>query len=676
MKRIGNAVIAGLAVWCLPHLLNLGNNHLAVTYSWLGVFLWGVLWYVLEKAETVKTVEAVKKESTCWKAAWLPGLAFSLCLAFGSSLDQIGSIDLTNPGMWLAILVWGWIFRLWTAAAWSRIGEWQDGKVQKSCLWDESSGLPVRKNGRIPEMKQSEKNCGHLFRESGEPEENKEYPSGETGRMGEKTESPVGLIGGTKYSNNTKNSLWLISRWEGLSRGKQLMVTACLLFVCWLPVFLAVYPGFFVYDAQDELLQVQTRRFTEHHPLPHVILLGGMILAVNKLAGSYNAGIAAYTLFQMAVLACVFSYGLLYLKEKGIQRWLWLSAACYFAFFPVIVMFSLCSAKDGIFSAALLILLVTLLEAGKDPEGFWRDRKAVLTLLISAVVMMSFRHNGSYAFLVLVPVILWRAKKCRKRAGTVLAFIFCLWYVLNTGLAGLLQAVPSGKQELLTVPIQQLARVWTYDREELSEEQLDTLYEILPEEALKRYRPKLSDSVKSDFRNEVFLEAPGRYVKLWLELFLEHPVTYLNGWLMTSYGFWYPDTVIDVYRGNTVFTYTYEDSSFFGYEVEQPGIRESKLPWLAEFYRKLSLEVWHHKIPVVSMLFSPGFLFWYYVFAAGYAYTRKKAEWLLFFAMLFLVWLTVLLGPTFLPRYVLILWFALPFSGLVFAEETDGAAGV
>lgn len=46
------------------------------------------------------------------------------------------------------------------------------------------------------------------------------------------------------------------------------------LLLCWLPVFLAVYPGFFVYDAQDEYIQVATRVFSTHHPLVHVLLLG------------------------------------------------------------------------------------------------------------------------------------------------------------------------------------------------------------------------------------------------------------------------------------------------------------------------------------------------------------------------------------------------------------------
>ena len=125
---------------------------------------------------------------------------------------------------------------------------------------------------------------------------------------------------------------------------------------------------------------------------------------------------------------------------------------------------------------------------------------------------------------------------------------------------------------------------------------------------------------------------------------MRHPFTYLNAWFMTSYGFWYPDTVIDVYRGNSVFTFTYEDhitrqSLFWQYfikrfqlfftqafliiSVSPPGTRESKIPILNEWYRKMSLEITQQRMPLVSMLFSPGFLFWIFAFLAGYAFYRK-----------------------------------------------------
>ena len=36
------------------------------------------------------------------------------------------------------------------------------------------------------------------------------------------------------------------------------------------------------------------------------------------------------------------------------------------------------------------------------------------------------------------------------------------------------------------------------------------------------------------------------------------------------------------------------------------------------------------------------------------------------FFMMFFVWLTVIFGPTYLPRYVLMFWFGLPLLGAMF----------
>ena len=622
--QLAGALLAFAGTACLPYIWNVKGESLAISNSWFGVFLWGVFWFLINKALAAKEIfeandsvdeggklpadnvhgyaekteaggrtgERHRRERRQILAAGLSAFFFSLCLAFGTSLEQGENVDFGNGMMWLSVGVWTIIFTLWICKGWELLAE---------------------RNARA----------------------NRRAKAGE---------------------------------WEAISGKKRALLLFCFFLLCWLPVFLAVYPGFFVYDAQDEFVQVETRQFTTHHPLPHVLMLGGIILAVHKLTGSYNLGIAAYTLFQMCLLSGVFTYVLSYMGKCGIKRSLRAITALYFAFFPVIVMFALCSAKDGIFTAALLLLLISIYEMAKGGEKFFESRKFPVLFCASAVIMMCFRHNGMYAFLVMIPLLLYGGKGIRKKLICLLGITFALYFMVSAALTAVLSAGHSENQEMLTVPIQQLARVYKYDKESLSEEEIETLYEIIPEEALRFYAPKVSDGVKVWFQNEAFAAEPGKYAGLWLKIGLKHPFTYLNAWFMTSYGFWYPDTVIDVYRGNSVFTFTYEDSSFFGYEVEEPGKRESKIPWLDECYRRMSLEIAQQKIPVLSMLFSPGFLFWIFVFAAGYAFYRRNCKVLLPFALIFLVWLTVILGPTYLPRYVLILWFALPGAVAVLAE--------
>ena len=438
------------------------------------------------------------------------------------------------------------------------------------------------------------------------------------------------------------------------------LLPSALIFVMYLPVFLAVYPGFFVYDAQDELMQVVTRSFSTHHPLVHVLMLGGIIQLVHKLTGSYNAGIACYTVFQMLVMAGIFGWCIRKLEKWGVGKGYRILTTLYFGLCPVLVMFSLCSAKDGLFAGMLLIMTILLTELFKAPEEFWKQKGKLLLLLAASLGMMLLRHNGFYAFAVFSVLTVIYLKRDRKKTVLYFGGILAAYLVVSAGLTGLLRADASENQEMLTVPISQMARVYQNRKEELPPEEKELLYQYLPQEALEHYTPKVSDGVKVHFNNQAYEADRGSFLKLWLKWGTENPFTYLNAWFMTSYGFWYPDTVIDVYRGNTVFTYTYEDSSYFGYEVEQPGTRQSKLPWLSEIYRRMSLEIFQQRIPVVSMLFSPGFLFWMSAFILcfwGYHGRWKKVMALM---PVMLCWLTVLLGPTYLTRYVVYLWAVLP----------------
>lgn len=454
-----------------------------------------------------------------------------------------------------------------------------------------------------------------------------------------------------------------------------------LIFICWLPVFLALYPGAFVYDAVDEYVQVATRSFTTHHPLLHVLLLGGFVAGGNKFLGSFNLGIAAYTLFQMLIMAGVFSYSILWVKRRVKAKWAEPVQLLFYGFFPVIPMYAVCSAKDSFFTVSLLVVVLQMLTLFEAPESFLAKKGNLFASILAAAVMMLFRNNGWYAYLVWIPIALiglWQRsgrpkkghipsetdqadpRRITLKTALILFGAVGLFLLTSGGLARGLHAAAGGSQEMLTVPIQQLARTWNYSPETFREKEAEQLFAYLAEEELETYNPRISDIIKSKFDNEAFQQDKAEFFKLWAAIGLRKPSTYLNAWLLTSYGFWYPDAVINVYGGNAVYTYTYEDSSYFGFETEIPGIRESKFPWLEEQYRRMSLELYQQRLPGISMLFSPGFLFWVFAFCLGFLLYRRQWQRLIPLMLIFLVWLTFLLGPTYLVRYVLILWFALP----------------
>ena len=467
---------------------------------------------------------------------------------------------------------------------------------------------------------------------------------------------------------------WLKNVWEKENsivitkekNRKEFFLQWLIIFLCWIPVFLAFYPGAFVYDASDEYVQVATRTFTTHHPLAHVLLLGGLVCAGNKFFDSYNIGIAIYTLCQMLVLSGAFSYTVSYIRKKINCKYIIWGITAFYGLFPVIPMYAVCSSKDTIFTGAFLVVTIKMLQLLENTEEFLKSKGNIFAAIVSAVVMMLFRNNGYYAYLVWIIVILAGCflKKMDKKNCFKIMLIMLTAVLVFQGTSKLLTAVTKaergGSQEMLTVPIQQMVRTYLYSPETYSEEEKELLFEFLPEDELHIYTPRLSDLLKITFDNEYFQENKGEFLKLWIKIGTRKPMIYLNAWLMTSYGYWYPDAVINVYGGIGRYTFTYEDSSYFGFETEYPGVRESKYPWLEEQYRNISLELFQQKVPAVSMLFSPGFLLWCFLFCIGYFV--KNGEWnkVLGVAGILLLWLTAVLGPTYLVRYVLILWFAMP----------------
>lgn len=630
-------VIATAGTLCLPQVLNLQENTLGFTNSIFSVFMWLLCIYAV--SWSLHTIDWQDRRG--WLIAGVLSFLFTTAMLFGVRLEAEGNVNFKDYHLWISLPVLTALFTILVRKFWNFLGSIEERKSRLAA---------------------------HI-----------KLPS-----------TPTGAV---KYVD---------------------VLMFAFLLMCWLPVFLAVYPGFFVYDAQEEWLQVASRNFTTHHPLVHVLLLGGIVCAVHKVTGSYNLGIACYMLVQMIVVSGCFTYLLVFMRRRRVSKGLRILSLLYFALFPVIVMFTLCSAKDALFTSALLMLLLALIELGSDSEAFFASRKKMAFFVLSALAMMLFRKNGVYAFAVMAVILLlyvnWKFYGRRTEDGTLrpgihgtgeededhgqeeqtslqdrllgkgrnpylwkmawlLVVIFAAYYAVNGVLTVALHAKNEENQEILTVPIQQLARTYKFNPEVFEPDDIAALHEVLPEEALVLYNPKLSDPVKVHFRNDVYAADKSRYARLWLKIGLRKPLSYVNAWLMNSYGFWYPDTIIDVYSGNTVFTFTYEDSSYFGYEVEEPGYRDSKIPWLDRAYRKLSLEISQEKVPIYSMLYSPGGIFWCIAFVFAYMLYRKKYHIVVPYLMVLLVWLTVILGPTYLPRYVLIFWFGMPLFAAMLIEE-------
>ena len=446
-----------------------------------------------------------------------------------------------------------------------------------------------------------------------------------------------------------------------------------MIFLFWMPVFFALYPGAFVYDATEEYVEVISRQFTMHHPLLHVLALGGIVHLFEYIGAGANLGIAVYVLLQMLVMSAALSFVVRSLQMWGVTKRYAFLTVLFFSIFPLFPLYAVCTAKDSLFTVFLLVAIVSMgniirsTDTEKEPVSTTSMSDMVI-FLVSSTLMMMLRNNGLYAYaatalISAMTLIISRRQKPVAFSGTTarLLILMVLSIVLSLGGTRILKlatgATDGEHQEMLTVPIQQLARTYTYSPEAFTPDEEALLKAFIPEDYLTTYSPRISDVLKSGFDNQYYESYRALFYRLWLTIGARCPLTYLNAHLGTAYGYIYPDALNNVYKGNTMNTFTYTDSSYFGFETEPPGIRDSMLPALELLIEKFSLTLFQQKCPVLSMLFAPGFLFWVFLFVlVGYV-DRKNLPMMLLVLMTFA---TVLFGPTTLVRYVLILWYITP----------------
>ena len=435
-----------------------------------------------------------------------------------------------------------------------------------------------------------------------------------------------------------------------------------ILMLCWLPALLSIVPGVFSYDAYAEWEQVRTGMITSHHPVLHVLLVGGLLESFHRLTGSYNLGICVYSLLQMFLVANTLALTIAYMKKRGIGRLGRLLTLAFYGLSPVLQLFSICTTKDVLFTACQLLFMVFVLRLTGEQEGLFAEKKLQTGFVLTALGTMILRNNGLYIALVMLVILFFFCKKFWKKYILLAAMTLLLYGVYVGPLYAALSVIPGGVEEMLPVPIQQMARVYHYDYDSLDDQDLELLYQVLPRENLEAYKPTVADPVKSGFNREGFAANRREFFGLWARWGVEHPLTYINSFLVSTVDFWYPGAVMDGYKD------PYGRSSYFDYRVAEPGREVVLLKGFHDYYEKLSWDKATQQKPLAFLALSPGWYFLMFLVVFMYLWCYKKRKLLLPLLIPLLTMATVLLGPMALVRYVLIFFYGFPLTVALFLK--------
>lgn len=440
-----------------------------------------------------------------------------------------------------------------------------------------------------------------------------------------------------------------------------LLFSMVLILLCWAPLFLSYYPGILAYDAGNQLRQVFTGNYSTHHPLIHTLFLGFFIRLGGKVFGSYTAGAALHSLVQMLLMASCFGYTLTYLWRKDVSLGMRIGLLLFYALFPVNSILALSATKDVLFSALVLLHTLMIYQIIEDVQGDMGCRVGIVKIImfiLCTVLMLLFRNNAAYAFFISVPVICFgihRDKK-RKNAKCLIKYLiiaisaFILFAVSKGALRTFTDAEEGSYKEMLSIPLQQMARVRVEAEDRLSSEMRQELEQYLSSEwVFTSYNPHLADPIKAKAEiNGNFKE----FMAVWIALGLQHPQIYIDAFLDNSIGYWFweDQTHAQIYGTDSGYGYLSTGNRKMpdGCEI----IENSYLPDLRAAMERIVTDNIYQNIPVLRILFAPAFYWWMLCMYVATVIYWRKYQLLLPQIFMIMYYITLLLSPAVLIRYM------------------------
>ena len=424
----------------------------------------------------------------------------------------------------------------------------------------------------------------------------------------------------------------------------------CLL--CWLPYYLYQYPGIMTPDSINQFEQVLgVIPYNNHHPFAHTMVFALLYKAAFALTGDMVVSVGFYTFAQMCLLSAGMAFFISTLRQQRIRPFVLLLLTAFYALIPYHAVFSVTIWKDIPFAAAVLFFNCLLLRLILRGSLLLHER---ILLLFSGMMICLFRSNGWYAFLVVVPFLLFFFRKQKRQVYPCLLVTLLLCVLIKYPVMNHFQVTQPDLIESLCIPTQQIAAVLCNDRE-LTAEERGLIENVVDLTYIKElYNPTFADNMKELVRagdQEYLASHKKEFFKLWVSLGLRYPGDYLDAYIQQTYGYWYPDSFYLVAEAE-------------GVSATELGVSTRHLiggPLVVKG-KELAIKL-GSIVPIYGTLWSMGVACWVLLFSMGTVLVRRETRKLLCYLPSVLLLFTVLIATPVATefRYVYFMVYSMPF---------------
>lgn len=484
---------------------------------------------------------------------------------------------------------------------------------------------------------------------------------------------------------------------------------ALVLALCWLPVLVGYAPALFMWDANTQILQWfglpnhisssvdlldSSVLLTQHHPPLHTALVGLCVQAGISLAGSENLGIFIYAVLQWIVDILAISWAFRIAQIVGTPRAPRFVALGFIALVPAYSNYSVLVTKDVLFASALLLFaieLVYLVFCAASSDGRIAFSRRHTVLLVAGALGTALLRSGMIVAVaggaLAATLLLWRMQRRLAREGLrpvsaqsllrvpliALALVIAVNLLLARVVYPALAITPSSKREVLSIPMQQVARFMRDRPDAVQPEDLRAIDRVLDAPSLARlYDPSKSDPVKATYKEQASSDDLSAFWQTWARLFARDPGCFISATAANYYGYFYPAHAMSwsytsyfssLVMANTETNLIYSDiASYFSFhQLDHPLVRA--LDGLCSGYRLL-----FQRLPFLTLTMQAALYDWALVLLTAYAVRRRRSHAAVFLAPAWIVLLIALVGPcnaTTYFRYAYPVALLVPFLALI-----------
>lgn len=338
---------------------------------------------------------------------------------------------------------------------------------------------------------------------------------------------------------------------------KMFLLFSGILFLCMLPFLLTNYPAVMTPDSLSQFRQAAGMEgYSDHHPWLHTMVINLFYEIGYAISGNTYFAIACYTIVQMILVAVSVSYVWCSLHEMGLKKKYCIAGVVLFIIYPYNLIYGVTIWKDVLFAMSVLVLTVTLFRMHwqLNEENNIKVRDWIL-YIVCGFFMCMLRHNGFYAFLVFVPIMIWIFRKKWKQLIPLTVLLLAVCFIIKGPVMTAVDVEPGKLAFKLCLPLQQVGRVIADDCE-LTEEEIAAIEKINVISYVKEnYQRGGADPMFAwvIYGNQEYLgDNLGEYMELWISLGLKYPGKYIQAFIDLTKGYWYPmDPEQVVYFGIT-----------------------------------------------------------------------------------------------------------------------------